>query len=135
MSAAARVPGGGASLAEYRRVAVQTREALERRTCDPALLAHLYGRYNPVSDVQGFVARALDMFPRLCCGLASVYLRQRLGEGAVRCGSYGGALHTFVTTRGLVLDITADQFGGPEIYVGPLALPWACDAGMVCETG
>jgi hypothetical protein len=117
----------------YAEVAVETREQLTGRTCDPALLARLYSLYNPLADAEAFVARALDMFPRLCCGLASVYLRHCLGEGTVAYGSYEGERHTFLATRGCILDITADQFGGPEIYVGRLGLPWSLGPGRTAR--
>jgi hypothetical protein len=29
----------------------------------------------------------------------------------------------------IVVDITADQFGGPAVYVGPLAEPWSTRPG------
>ncbi len=107
----------------FERVA-QVRQAFCRRECDPQLLARLYLLYNPVPDVERFVARALRTFPKYCCGLASVYLRHALGEGVVTCGLYGGDPHSFLLRHDGIIDITADQFGGPEVYVGPLRLPW-----------
>jgi hypothetical protein len=100
------------------------RRALSSRECDPVVLARLYQRYNPVPDVEAFVGHALRIFPRLCCGLASVYLRHCLKEGVVTCGSYGDEPHSFLLRRDGIVDITADQFGGPEVYVGPLKAPW-----------
>jgi hypothetical protein len=104
--------------------AIDAREQLSRRRVDPELLARLYYAYNRIPDVDAFVESGLRMFPRLCCGLASSYLRGRLGEGVVCRGSYGGQRHSYLLVRGSVLDITADQFGGPEVYHGPLVSPW-----------
>ena len=42
-------------------------------------------------------------------------------------GSYEGQKHTFLMLDNLVLDITADQFGGPALYVGSLVSPWSLD--------
>jgi len=106
------------------RVAAEVRSAFVRRQVDRALLARLYEAYQPIPDVESFVARALCMFPNLCCGLASVALRERLPEATITRGAYAGARHTFVLARGLVVDVTADQFGGPPVYVGPPVWPW-----------
>ncbi len=124
-SASARTGTGRACLL---REALEAREAFRARRCDATLLARLYEHYNPVPRTELFVERALDMFPSLCCGLASVYLQYRLGEGTVTRGSFRNEQHTFLLTRGCVVDITADQFGGPEVYVGLLAAPWHAEA-------
>jgi hypothetical protein len=39
-------------------------------------------------------------------------------------GTYSGYSHTFLLLGGNVVDITADQFDGPPVYVGPLTQPW-----------
>ncbi len=105
--------------------ALVARQGFRLRRLDARRLADLYDAYHSVPDVNGFVRRGMDMFPRLCCGLASVHLRSCLGGGVVTRGFYGPSPHTFLVIRSLVVDITADQFGGPEVYVGPLKLPWA----------
>jgi hypothetical protein len=92
---------------------------------DRDLLVDLYHAYNPaVSDAERYVEVALEMFPLGNCGLATVLLQHYLG-GEIVNGSYDGRAHTFLLLYGLVVDITADQFGGPEVYVGPLQAPWA----------
>ncbi len=107
-------------------VAKAVRLALRHGRVEPVLLARLYSDYNPVSDPALFVERALGMFPRLCCGLATAYVQQQLGEGTIVRGAYGNEGHTYLVARGSVVDVTADQFGGPEVYVGPIVSPWRC---------
>ncbi len=101
----------------------KARRELRLGRVDRGLLARLYHGYQPIPEVRRFVERGLGMFPKLCCGLASVYLRHRLAEGVVHCGSYAGQPHTVLVVRGWVVDVTADQFGGPGVYVGPLVPP------------
>jgi hypothetical protein len=107
--------------------AMDARRAFAHGECDRLLLADLYQAYNPVPEVDLFVRRALEMFPRLCCGLASAYLRHRLGGGVVTRGSYGGEPHTFLFDGDAIVDVTADQFGGPGVYVGRCLPPWQVD--------
>jgi len=65
------------------------------------------------------------MFPKLCCGLATVYLRRCLGGwGVVWQGFYKVTPHTVLVADDFLVDITADQFGGPAIYVGHILYPW-----------
>ena len=94
---------------------------------DARLLADLYRGYAPVPDPETFVSEAVQMFPALCCGLASVYLQFLLGAGAIVRGRFGRSNHTVleIPEQGLIIDITADQFGGPAVYVGPWREPWA----------
>ncbi len=102
------------------------RERFEARDLDRDLLARLYGDYADVGDVKQFVNQALEMFPRLSCGVASVYLRYELGKGAIVQGGYGLHDHTFLRLDdGTLIDITADQYGGPRTYVGKLLPPWS----------
>ncbi len=112
------------SARQIAEAAAEVRSAFVRRRVDRALLARLYEAYRPTPDIESFVARALCMFPNLCCGLASVALGERLLEAIITRGSYAGARHTFVLAHGLVVDVTADQFGGPPVYVGPPVWPW-----------
>lgn len=81
-----------------------------------------------------FVAAALSNFPRRADAdvVASCYLRQRLQQEGLtewpvvwHHGGYERAQHTYVLLGGLAIaDITADQHGGPEVYVGPIEEPW-----------
>jgi hypothetical protein len=108
--------------------AMDARRAFAQRECDRLLLADLYQVYCPVPQIDLFVSRALEMFPRLCCGLASAFLRHRLGGGVVTRGSYEGEPHTFLVDGDAIVDVTADQFGGPAVYVGRCQPPWQVDS-------
>lgn len=86
-------------------------------------LTKLYFKYNPNVDINIFVEHALEMFPNLNCGLASVYLQEVLGGKIVR-GQYKNYSHTFLLLNRKIIDITADQYGGPMVYVGEPVSPW-----------
>jgi hypothetical protein len=96
------------------------------------LLVELYGEYNPtLDDVPLFVGRALRSFPQGACGVASLYLKHLLDDaGNVVHGNYNGIGHTFLALCEvkLLADITADQFEGPALYVGPIMSPWSAQA-------
>lgn len=106
-----------------KKTACQIRGQFEAGTTDKELLVQLYREYADVGDTVRFVSKAKDVFPQANCGLASLYLKQKLG-GRVIQGKYGEHNHTFLLVDGTVIDITADQFGGPRVYVGPLQSPW-----------
>lgn len=90
------------------------------------LLKNLYKIYNHDVDIEEFIIEAEKIFPKLNCGLASVYLRYILGTGEVVRGKYNGNNHTFVKIgKSKILDITADQYGGPKIYMGNIKSPWS----------
>ncbi len=83
--------------------------------------------------------QSINNFPREACVDASVVLRARLGDGCVieRGGYHIGdseiAPHSFVAVNGGkdIVDITADQFKGPEVYVGRFKLPWDTEPPIV----
>ncbi len=102
----------------------QTREEFEMGTANQELLVGLYKEYADVGDTLKFVNKAKEIFPNGNCGLASLYIKKKLGGEVVR-GKYGEHNHTFLFVDGTVIDITADQFGGPKIYIGPLQSPWS----------
>ncbi len=129
-----RDPAWDGAAAACAGVAGEIRRELVARLCDPELLASLYFQYNAVAERRLFVDRALEMFPRLCCGLASVYAQHRLGGGAVVRGWYDRERHTFLSFRGWVVDLTADQFLGPAVYVGHLRAPWRGGPARVADT-
>lgn len=112
-------------------VVVKARRKFENYQIDPVLLQRLYEAYNPeVEDSRLFVERGLRQFPFLNCGLASVYLKKVLGTGKVINGKYLDQNHTFLLIENfnedaIVIDITADQYGGPPIYVDSLQPPWS----------
>ena len=111
---------------EIRKVTQQIRRDFETGEVDCQLLLRLYEKYHHVPHGEIFVRKALSSFPRLNCGLASVYLRHHIHQGTIVRGKFKDHLHTFILLRNsIVLDITADQYGGPKIHVGKLAWPWA----------
>lgn len=107
-----------------KKVAHQTRHLFESGAVNHELLVGLYREYADVGDTLHFVAKAKDIFPNGNCGLTSLYLKKQLG-GKVVQGKYKEHNHTFLLIDDIVIDITADQFGGPGVYVGHLQLPWA----------
>lgn len=106
------------------KTAYQTRKQFEAGITDRELLIELYREYADAGDTSQFVNKARNIFPLGNCGLASLYLKRELG-GEVVQGKYGEHNHTFLLIDDTVVDITADQFGGPKVYVGPLQFPWS----------
>jgi hypothetical protein len=108
----------------------QTRQDFERRNISGEELA-LAAEFSGIETVY----RAI--FPEFCCELATLVLRQRIGQGEVLDGGYQdwgeyGSSHTFLylgeTAIGddTIADITADQFEdkAPPVYIGRFVLPW-----------
>ncbi len=110
--------------ADIRDIAEAIRMKFERRQIPKEELARLYSRYNPQVDGNIFIKEAEKLFPKLNCGLATVYLQKVLG-GEIVNGQFQNHNHTYLLLNGEVVDITADQYGGPEVYVGELKFPWA----------
>lgn len=102
-----------------------TRANFEANRIPHQQLAELYSRYNPNVEINSFLGEAARLFPKLNCGLTSVYLHHVLGKGKIINGSYARRNHTFLSLGNTIIDITADQFGGPKIYIGPLIAPWS----------
>lgn len=108
------------------QIATRVRRQFESQSIPLSELADLYRDYHEIDDVESFVRHAVEIFPRLNCGLASVYLRSVLRQGTVVRGSYGVFAHTFVICGKFVVDITADQFGGPRVSVrSKRKFPWS----------
>jgi hypothetical protein len=104
-----------------KEIALNAREEFENRKVDKIL----YGRYAKIHNLKDFLKKAQGMFPKLNCGLTCVYLQRNLGEGEIVNGKYGMENHTFLLlNKKTVVDITADQYGGPKVYCGPLKYPW-----------
>ncbi len=107
-------------------LAQRARDDFEVGAVSRQLLRRLYLDYNrEIEDIDGFLDRAARLFPKGNCGLASVYLRHVLGIGEVVKGRYYGKPHTFLLVDVRILDITADQFGGPSVYIGDFTQPWS----------
>lgn len=108
-----------------RQEVLATRRQFEKGAISNGELKNIYKQYNSVPNIRSFVARAKRIFPKLNCGLASAYLKSKLKKGNVVQGRYRNHPHTFLKIESLIIDITADQYGGPKVYVGPLRKPWA----------
>lgn len=105
----------------------KVRKDFETKNISKDLLVELYQNYSGYSEeeTQRFVEKALETFPSGCCGLTSVYLQSVLNEGEVVRGKYRNEPHSFLVLENKeIVDITADQFGGPEIYYGKIVSPW-----------
>ena len=112
-----------------KNTALGVRREFENRSVDAETLKELYQGFNPVTDIDSFIAEAKKIFPDLNCGVATVYLKFKLGTGTVVRGFYGKHPHTFLRiSDALIVDITADQYGGPKVYVGELVKPWSIGA-------
>ena len=108
------------------KIAVKIRKNLQNKKIPSTILARLYQKYNTEVNVVEFVKEAKKLFPKLNCGLASVYLKYVLGRGEVVSGKYDQNNHTFLKIgKNKILDITADQYGGPEVYFGEIKSPWS----------
>lgn len=113
------------------RIASIARIQFQDRVIDCGRLSELYSEYASIPDYTKFVLCARAWFPRLNCGLAAVYLRSILPGARIVRGAYRNRPHTFIVLPGrvrTVVDVTADQYGGPPVYVGPVADPWKLSA-------
>jgi hypothetical protein len=108
------------------KIAKQVRFDFENKQLDLKLLASVYLQHAFVEDINSFVNIAINQFPKHCCGLCSSYLKHKIKEGTLIEGIYDSYCHTFLLLKNnLIVDITADQFGGPKIYVGHMKKPWS----------
>lgn len=106
-------------------MAYHARVLFELGRVDEQLLETLYNEYCKIDDLALFIKRSQRIFPFGNCGIASLYLKNLLGAGKIICGSYKGNSHTFLSIKSNIIDITADQFGGPKVYIGRLTQPWS----------
>ncbi len=115
------------------KIVAETRTLFENRQVNRQLLQALYRDYNQkVKNLNLFVKKAEELFPYLNCGLVTVYLKKLLKSGKIINGKYEDKNHTFLLITNpdnmeFIIDITADQYGGPSMYVGPLQAPWTLD--------
>lgn len=112
--------------------AIEVRSKFESNAIPYDELAEAWLEYKPsTTDIGSFITHAMMIFPRNNCTLASVYLRKCLGIGDIQKGFYNQYRHavlgvsTALDYNSLIIDITADQFEGPRVYVGPLISPWS----------
>jgi len=107
-------------------IATDVRNEFEHWSIDGEKLNHLYMAYNHISHVDRFLDTARKIFPRLCCGIATIYLKEILTEGTVKRGKYERNNHTFLLlNEEVIVDITADQYGGPSVFMGLIRYPWS----------
>lgn len=116
--------------AETLRTVVEVRAAFEAGSHDDCIAAAAYRAYTSMADIELFLRRARALFPALNCGLCSAYLRSVLGRGSIVRTTYNGHPHTVLAIDSVIVDITADQFGGPPIYVGAAMPLWDSDLGF-----
>ena len=103
----------------------QIRSNFEKQEVDYLLLRKLYTKYNKIPSIDSFMEKAKSLFPKLNCGLASLYIQNKLGKGELIKGKYKNQNHTFLLLENnTIIDITSDQYGGPKVYIGPLKKPW-----------
>lgn len=113
-------------------VANRARTEFDEKKVERKKLIHLFEKQNPDfgTGADIIVDLHLRTFPFLACELATIYMQYLLQDGEVTSGSYvtpdGIVLpHTFLMFDDLTgVDITADQFRGPKVYVGPIVAPW-----------
>ncbi len=102
------------------------RHQFEMNEINTAILKKLYRSYAVVPDIDSFISEAISIFPKLNCGVASVYLQHVLKRGTIVNGSFNGQNHTFLRSdSNIIIDITADQYGGPDVFVGEMREPWS----------
>ncbi len=114
------------NIQKIRQIAVQARADFEADKIKSDELRELYFQYNPIKEMDIFMKRAKRMFPHLNCGLISCYLQKRFPKSKIVNGKYKNNKHTFLMVeKSIIIDITADQYEGPKVYVGPLQQPWS----------
>lgn len=111
---------------EILEIATATRRSFEDGSLDYELLAERFQQWFPKNNDPKYYAELTKTeFPAGCCGPASAYLRSEIGKGDITYGSYQNMGHLVLKiSKKEIVDITADQFGGPAIYVGSLQYPW-----------
>jgi hypothetical protein len=114
-------------------IAGEARSAFESGQVTVDMLIGLYSnienrRVQDLGRLAVEIDYLLPYFPYQNCEYASVYLGSQVGQGQMLCGYYDFRPHKVWDVGPVVgetiMDITADQFGGPPIYIGPLVLPW-----------
>ena len=114
------------NILEIKLTTSKIRSNFEKGKVSSAELKKWYQNYNKIEDIDFFIKEAKELFPRLNCGLATIYLKKIIKNGNIINGKYGKNNHTFLLiNKELIVDITADQYGGPKIYVGPVQGPWS----------
>lgn len=111
---------------EIKLIAENTRKIFENKKIDKSILKELYLKYNPLDNIDSFIEEAINIYPKLNCGLASLYLNSIIKNGEIINGKYKDENHTFLLiNKRIVVDITSDQYGDQKVYVGKLIKPYA----------
>lgn len=144
-----------AQIEALHRVSEETRAAFEAGNVSDTEIeeaARLYKVASWVTNRSGIYTPLGDRFPNNSCGHASPVLKRRIDASGILSEEaklvHGGYWHDqtheydewhafvevdttydFDTNRvtQTIADITADQFGGPSVYVGRLVLPWSSE--------
>lgn len=112
------------ALDEIADIAIEARLEFIHKTINQRLLSALYRYHFPINPIHPHLPRLLQEFPNNGAQLATTYLQYIFG-GEITKGQYERHNHYFLTLpRNVIVDITADQFGGPEIFVGKIRPPW-----------
>ena len=130
---------------EIMPIAIQARRDFDNKSVDVQYLKSLVEKHLPYiaenykDGLTQWIEQSVANFPIDCCEIGAAVLLDRVGEGEIAHGRYEREpigphnirkSHTFWTqaeTPGktaLMADITADQYGGPPIFVGSLKRPW-----------
>lgn len=126
-------------------IAIQARKEFEDKSVKVQYLKSLvethlaYIADNYKDGLTQWIEQSVANFPANCCELGAAVLLDRIGEGIIAHGRYEHEpigphnirkSHTFwvqlesVGEIRLMADTTADQYGGPPIYVGTIKHPW-----------
>lgn len=135
---------------ELQLLAEEARREWEQDAIDYKLLCKLYRKWVEefgLTDhrvelddygIRSIVQLARHYFPKGCCGVASCWLARKIPDSKLVHGAYQirkkkwfglkvkvtEEPHTWIETGDTIIDITADQFGGPKIYIGPVKEPY-----------
>jgi hypothetical protein len=117
------------TLEQLNTEAHQLRTELEAGLCEPGDILRAMQRYYEPSSLQEVdihvISKIITGFPQRCCDAATALLGVRLGGGLIVPGLYENNRHSYLLVGDVMADITADQFNGPPVYIGPLAEPWS----------
>jgi hypothetical protein len=126
-------------------VATQTRHDFKTKALKIHYLQSVIDKHLPYiaesykAGLAQWIEQTIAEYPVNSCELATAVLLDRLQTGKIVYGRYEykplgphntRKSHSFWSTSDpkneitLIADITADQYGGPPIYVGPLIQPW-----------
>lgn len=106
-------------------LAESVRHDFEQGIIDRELLTRICNGYKATDSIQEFIQEASECFPYGNQIIASLYIREKVG-GTVTEGTFNSEPHAFLMLKDKrIIDITADQYGGPKVYVGPLVHPWS----------